>query len=612
MSEGLLSRVFRFRRKEPAARRKPKISLIEIIDYMAFAYFGKYAPRVAAMFELERNLRMAGITTNPLMYASRLLFVTAAAAFLAIYFGVIVALLPISLIAKVITIILLALAPVIVFAFTLSYPSMKVSSRKMGVDSELPFFAAYLTTMVRGGATVERVLLRVARLRVFKAIREEARRILRDMEFFGRDPLTAIEHNAIEHPSPKYRDFMLGYVTTVRTGGDVLHYLEIRTQDIFTSRISELKAIADRMGMFVEMYITIAVIATLMLYIFFTISAIFPTGGKYAGYTQLALYSFVFLPLITIFMGYLIHASQPRSPIPYKSPYRALLLVGIPAAIVTFPVTFYAFGGYKILIEQTITKNIILGLTGSLTATLIALSLPSALTYLREKRRERGLAKATASFLRDLAETRKTGLSPERSIEHLALTRNYGPLSRILRRVAAALTLGMDVEAALRRALRGIKDWVLLTTMRFLVDSIEVGGGSPETLDTLARYAHSLVELDEEMRRKLRMHIVMPYMGAVMVAASSLMVLGYLGQTLTVTTPGQTALMPQAGNITQSLPQIALVLSMGSVFNAWLMGLLAGKIQDTRLAAGFLHGIILTIIALIATLLTMAKIYVPT
>ncbi|MMZ69649.1 hypothetical protein D1872_325250 [compost metagenome] len=53
------------------------------------------------------------------------------------------------------------------------------------------------------------------------------------------------------------------------------------------------------------------------------------------------------------------------------------------------------------------------------------------------------------------------------------------------------------------------------------------------------------------------------------------------------------------------MARVALYLSLGSIFNSWLMGLVAGKIQDTRLSAGFLHAIILTILSLIVSIATL-------
>ncbi|MEB3851274.1 MAG: type II secretion system F family protein [Desulfurococcales archaeon] len=592
------SRVYR-----PARR----LTLQDAIDVVAMSYFRGAAEKLVRTFELDSAIRRAGMRISPDMYAARLLLYTAVTAFLSAYFSLLIAVLDIAVAVKAIAILMLLMAPLIVFGMGLAYPSGRIGDRKSGVETELPFFAAYLTTMARGGVSVGKILERVSNLKIFRAIREEARMIVRDIRVFGKDPLSAIEANALEHPSPRYRDLMLGYVTSVRTGGDVLHYLEIRTQDIFTSRISELKTIAERMSMFTEVYVTVAVILTLVFYIFFTISAIFPTSGFGGGVAQLALFSFVFLPTITVLLLYMIHKAQPRTPIEFRAPYRNTLIIGAPLALVAFPIILYGTGGYQALYGASITAGSIIGLAAALSGSLIALALPGAATYIREKRRTRGLGRATANFLRDLAETRKTGLSPEKSIEMLA-DRDYGPLTPIVRRAAAALTLGMELEEALRRALRGFRDWLLLANFRFLADSIQVGGGTSETLDSLARYAHSLVEIEEELKRRLRSYIFMPYMGAILVVVSSLLVLGFTASTLTShqaqTGPGALGLGGGA-TIAQQIPKIALLLTLGGVFNAWLMGLVAGKIQDSYLAAGFVHSIILTLISLAASALVI-------
>jgi flagellar protein FlaJ len=589
-----------------------RLTFQDVIDIIAMSYFRGAAEKLVQTFELDTAIRRAGMRVSPELYAARLLLYTVSTAFLAAYLSILIAVLDIPLALKAISIISLLMAPLIVFGIGLSYPSSRVGERQSGVETELPFFAAYLTTMVRGGVPIGRILERVSQLRIFRAIREEARMIVRDIRIFGKDPLTAVESNALDHPSPRYRDLMLGYVTTVRTGGDVLHYLEIRTQDIFTSRISELKTIAERMSMFTEVYVTVAVILTLVFYIFFTIAAIFPTHGFSAGTAQLALFSFVFLPLITVLLLYMIHKAQPKSPIALKAPYRNVLLIGVPLALAVFPVFFYGTGAYRALYAGELTVSTITGLATSLSASLITLVLPGAASYMNFKRRTRGLGRATANFLRDLAETRKTGLSPEKSIEMLA-ERDYGPLTPIVRRAAAALSIGVELEEALRRALRGFRDWLLLANFRFLADSIQVGGGTSETLDALARYAHSLVEIEEELRKKLRTYIFMPYTGAILVVVSSLLVLGFTAQTITPATAGTAggSLGGGSSGIIQQLPRIALLLTVGGVFNAWLMGLVAGKIQDSYLAAGFLHSIILTLISLASSIIVLQTIHLP-
>ena len=581
---------------------RPKLSFSDFIDIIAITYFRDWADKLVKTFELDKAIRRSGLRSYPQMYAARVILFTVVSAALAVYFTLLLAFTSLPLILKFLVSIFLLLTPLFVFAIGLSYPSMKISERKNGVETELPFFAAYLTTMARSGVPVSKVMERVSKLKIFKAMREEARRVLRDISIFGKDPLEALEANALDHPSPMYRDFILGYVTSVRTGGDVLHYLEIRTQDIFTRRINELKLIAERMSMFTEVYVTIAVIMTLVFYIFFTISSLFPTGTSFGGIGGMILFSFILLPMLTVMLLYMIHASQPKTPIALASPYRALFFWGVPLAVAVFPMLFFLTGAHRLFQGAELDKNLIIGITATVALTLVALSLPPAIVYISEKRKLRGIGKATAAFLRDLAEIRKTGLSPEKSIV-LAATRDYGPLNPILKRVAAALTLGLDLERALRRALRGMRSWILLANMRFLADSINVGGGSPETLDSLARYAHNLVEIEEELKRRLRSYIFMPYMGAILVAASSLLVLGFTAQA--ISGQGPVAIGGGAAVTPQDISRIALILGVGSVFNAWLMGLVAGKIQDSYLAAGFLHAVILSLLTLATTIVTL-------
>ncbi len=604
----------RRRRQERPLRtppaRKRKVTLTEILDYFVIRYFSGIGEWIDKQFEMEKNLRKAGMLVYHKLYSARIAAMTVMSFILAVYFSIIIALLDISLIIKVLAVLFLMLSPIIVFVSMLIYPSIKQGQRKQKVETELPFFAAYLATMVRAGVSVSKILERVSQLKIFDAMRKEALIIVRNINMFGEDPLKAIEDHVIDHPSYKFREFMLGYTTTVKTGGDVTHYIEIRTQDIFSSRMNDLKLIAERTSMFTEIYITVAVIMTIVFYVFFTISSIFPAAGGFGGIAQLTVFSFVILPMLTIFILYLIHSNQPKTPIKIKEPIAYMILLGVPASIVVGVVSYYATGANLIFDRNVINFQTITGLTLTLSLALIALSLPPAISYITISRRHTGLAEATASFLRDLTEIRKTGLSPEKSILSL-MERNYGKLTPILRKAGAALLLGLGVEKALASALKGYKDWMLLANMRFLADTIELGGGSPETLDALAKYSFNLVELDKETKKKLRTYIVMPYLGAILVASSSLLILNFTSQTLTeVANPG--AGMGGGlggGNISpETLKQIAMLLSLSAVFNSFLMGIVAGKIQSQTIAAGFVHSILLIIITLITVIVTLSKI----
>ncbi|MEM2628992.1 MAG: type II secretion system F family protein [Acidilobaceae archaeon] len=576
---------------------KRSISIIEVFDYLAIKYFGELAVYIAKTFELEQAIRRAGLDIYPPLYAARLILYTVIALLISLYSIFTILLTGLSLTVKIALSMVLLSIPILVYAIGLSYPSYKAGERRSWVESEISLFAAYLTAMAIAGLDVVSTLDRVARLQVFRGIRDEALRILKSIRILGKDPLDAIEFNSSNHPSLVYRDFMLGFSATTKIGGSIIGYLEMKTSDIFKSKIEELKLMAERIALYTELYIIISVIMSVSLYIFFTISSLFP-GTGFGGPTQLVLFSFIFMPLITLLLIYLVDKTQPRNPVRIPKLYEAILVYGVPSAIVTVLILAYLTGSYKLL-AGALDRDTIIASNVTLAGALVALSIPSSYLWIIESRKLKGMGDSLASFLRDLVEIRKMGLSPEKSIVVLS-NRDYGPLNPIIRKIAASLSLGFDMERAVASALRGYYNWMLISTLRFLTDAIILGGGSIETIDSLARYTRSLADFESELSRRLKIYVIMPYIGAVMVAGSSMMILSYTAQTLT--------LNPQQSTLLEDLGRITLIVSLGALFNSWLMGIMAGKLSRGSIVAGFQHSIILTIIALLVIAFTVSSI----
>ncbi|MEM2453287.1 MAG: type II secretion system F family protein, partial [Ignisphaera sp.] len=434
-------------------------------------------------------------------------------------------------------------------------------------------------------------------LKVFKAIRREAQRVMTRIKIFGEDPVTALEKVASNHPSSKFRDIMLGYTTTLRSGGDVLHYLEIRTRELFEARATEVRGILNRLMSFLEVYIIFGVIVSVVIFVFFVVSAAISaaqalrTPEQLEGFsidiTTPSLYNFFVLPVMGIAIALAIHINQPRNPVGFGETY-TVLLTWIPISIAIFVIALAVTGGMDIFMGRLGTQQVKSAVYATSSA-LIALSVPPALKYRSLLKGHRGLVKATADLLRDISEVRKTGLSPEKCII-LVSSRNYRSLTPVVERSAAALSIGFSLEEALRKALKGVKEWFTIASFRFLTDSIIVGGGSPEVIDTLARFTQVLSELEEETRRRMRSQIFLPYFGAILLSSIPIIILYML---LSI------ANIPIA-----KLSPLLLVISLGSIVNSYMMGIIAGKASQTTIAAGFLHATILTTVSTIATLAT--------
>jgi flagellar protein FlaJ len=173
-------------------------------------------------------------------------------------------------------------------------------------------------------------------------------------------------------------------------------------------------------------------------------------------------------------------------------------------------------------------------------------------------------------------------MSPEKCIITLR-SRDYGRFTPYLRDVAKQVGWGVPLGEIFQRFARGMKNWFALISMYLLTESIEVGGGMPETLEALASYAETLEQVEREKRATLRPLILMPYVGALIITVVVIVLVGFMG-----------SLMRFAGQAI-SEAQLTNMFMPPVILNSYIMGLAAGKISSERVAAGFKHALLLTL-----------------
>ncbi|MEM1748305.1 MAG: type II secretion system F family protein, partial [Sulfolobales archaeon] len=533
------------------------------------------------------------------VYACRVLLITLLSGIISlIVVGILVMVLQFALLVKLLLLLTPVISCIIAFAIGLIYPSLSAFFRKLYVESELPFFSVYVTTMVKGGLTVEKCLERVSRLKLFKYMRREASEILRLVKMFGADPLSAIEKVAYDHPSTKFRDLMLGYVTTLRSGGDVSHYLEVKTKELLDSRSADVKAVIERLTAFMELYIILGVVVLITVFTFYAAGgAMSITGGpRFSSIADLSmpiLYVNIVLPALSAIILILVHVTLPKTELPIRSPYYTLL-ISIPFAVLAMA-SVIVIGGSLHIFKGVLRPWDVVVLVISLGVGLLTVSIPPSLVYTLESRGTRGVSKSLAEFLRDLSEVRKTGLSPEKCIVTLS-QRSYGNLTTIVKRAATAISMGITLDKALARSMRRLRDWFIAIVFRFLVDSVLYGGGSPEIIEALAIFAQGLSDSEIELRRSLRAYVLLPYFGIIMISSAPLIIVWQLTMS--------------AGLRTQPemLTGIIATLSIGALINSYITGIVAGKLSRMVLAAGFTHSIIAVLVTLTVLMITMSMI----
>jgi len=198
---------------------------------------------------------------------------------------------------------------------------------------------------------------------------------------------------------------------------------------------------------------------------------------------------------------------------------------------------------------------------------------------------ERGVLDGVTNFLRDLVENRKTGLSPERSIQSLA-DRDYGKFSRYLKLMSAEISWGIPLRQIFSDFKTRVKNWICLVNLYLLIDTIEVGGGTEESLEILAEFAEETRELETERRSQLAPLFLVPYMGAGILTITTLMLLQLFTN------------MSVIGGTMIATKDLTKMLVTPLILHAFILGIVTGKIVAGRVSAGFKHAIVLIIVSI--------------
>ena len=556
---------------------------LKTLEAWSFRVFGRAAPSfLKNVFEFKDYLDRAKIKIYAETYVS-LMFFTAMLT------------IPVSLISILIMylygfipIIFLIPMPFYVMIGFMLIPISRAGERASNLEREMPFASAYISVMASGGIAPYTSFRRLSEVELMPAMRGEAREIIKDVEIFGVDPLTAIEHAAKKNPLDIFKDFLAGYASTVIIGGDIGHFLERKSEDIFKTRALRVKAAAERLGMLLETFIIVMVLMSLCFYILFSVESIYSTGmgGLSSG---IILYTYAFTPMLSMLFIYLAHSMQPRTPVSEMRPYKVFAICGVIAIVLfLFMTDFMGF----ITVPFFTQLHSIIDLPVAIALTLFIATAPAAVVNSRLSKKKASIELGINSFLRDLTEVRKTGLSPEKCIESLS-NRDYGSFTAELRKISSEISWGIPARRVIMDFVKRTRSWMTQIIMFLLVETIDVGGGTIAMIESLARFNNLTHEVEKEKKMAVRPYIMMPYFAAILLVATTTMMIGFTSGTLGVGAPGQ------QGPVKDLSPMITTFVT-SCIFHSYLIGLVAGKISEESVAAGFKHGALLVIIAVVA------------
>ena len=242
---------------------------------IAYSWLGKRIERFLPEFEeLHTNLRRAGIAITFKAYVA-FMFMISIIAFVA---ALVLSLVMIPLITGMnflsvnvflLGFMLAGLSAVVTLLLTYSYPGMKAGNRKIPIENNLPYISSFLTLLSSSNVPPSAIFSSVARIETLKEVKQEFSNIIRNVEVFGEDLMTAITTTARYTPNDKLRELLIGYVATIRTGGNPTDYLKVQAEAITKERLGKLDLMLESLSAIAEIYVMVLVAMPLLFVVLF-------------------------------------------------------------------------------------------------------------------------------------------------------------------------------------------------------------------------------------------------------------------------------------------------------------------------------------------------------
>jgi flagellar protein FlaJ len=464
------------------------------------------------------------------------------------------------------------------------------------IERELPFAVMLFTLMAASGVTIYDGWKKMSTINLLPIFQKEAEEVVRQVEALGHDPLTVMYRRAENTKSKIYRDFLAGYVSSVKSGVNVVSFLKSKMRSIFEAQSAASDRAIEKLGTLVEAY-AVMLIVTLCAYIlyivmsssnFFNMSA---SAGMQTGSTTL-LYLFVFLamPLLSVTFLLIAHFSRKSNLITLKEVYKKALFSSFAAMGILL--VFLLVPSLQAPISQ-------IGMSGIVTICFIIISVPPWLSYRKIAKVNFTSEDSMPSFLRDVSEARKIGLSPEKSIIHASKRSGYGSFTNVLGLVRSQIEWGVSLKKIFQNVKQKIRSWPVLVHFFILVETVEIGGGSSAALEILSEYSEKSKEIESNKRATLKPYVIIAFIWSVLIALTTTIVAMTLYILANMAMPGVTTQTPLV-NIHEQL----LVLSIGIILQCWLSGFFIGKISEGSFAAGFKYSAMLAVTAYISLLVS--------
>lgn len=194
------------------------------------------------------------------------------------------------------------------------YPTYRADNIKRNLDDSMSFATGYLAILAGAGMSPDNMFRSLSKIPQKLAVIDESRIIIRDVELFGADIITALENASKRTPSEKFKELLEGFIATIHSGGNLMSYLLHRSRQNMKSKRIALRKFSDTLGVLSEFYVTLLVAGPLIFVVMLAVMAML--GGFGLGILNptllLMLLTYIGIPVGSVIFVIILDALTPR------------------------------------------------------------------------------------------------------------------------------------------------------------------------------------------------------------------------------------------------------------------------------------------------------------
>jgi len=211
-------------------------------------------------------------------------------------------------------------------------------------------------------------------------------------------------------------------------------------------------------------------------------------------------------------------------------------------------------------------------------------------------RRIRKIDARFPDFVRDLAESRRAGMTFTKAIMYSAKG-NYGPLTPEIQKIARQISWGSSVDNALNAFAKRVNTKLIRRTVSLIVEASRSGGNVADVLDAASKDARELKLIDAERRANMLSYVAVIYVGMGVFLLILMVLTAQLIPEMTKDIVMDTDIpLKNTGGNKITAEAANQVFYYGALIQSIGMGLVAGVFEEGEIVAGVKHIFIMVLV----------------